>query len=153
MEYLPGTSSGCGIAGITGIQGNGLNQFSRPHYLYVDSSQNLYVSDVDNCRVMRWASDASSGSIVARYGVLGSSLNQLFHPSAVWVDSNSNVFLVDQFNHRVTKWALGASSGVVVPGITGSSGKNNHLHSTSSCIRIISFNINKNHFYYNKKNN
>ena len=128
MKYLFGASNGTVIAGITGLLGNGLNQLNYPTLLYVDSSENLYVSDTYNYRVMRWTNGASSGSIVAGDGTSGFALNQLSVPYGVWVDSNSNVLVAEYLNHRVTKWALGASSGIVVAGITGSPGKNNHVH-------------------------
>ena len=129
MKYLSGASNGTAVAGITGVLGNGSNQLNYPTYLYVDASQNLYVTDTFNNRVMRWINGAFSGSVVAGDGTLGTSLNQLYYPYGVWVDSSSNVFVVEYINNRVTKWALGASSGVVVAGITGSPGKNNHVHS------------------------
>ena len=134
MKYLSGASNGTVIAGVTGVLGNGSNRLNYPTYLYVDSSQNLYIADTINYRVMRWTNGASSGSIVAGDGTSGSSLNQLSGPYGISIDSNSNVFLAEYSNHRVTKWALGASSGVVVAGITGLGGKNNHAHSIFSCV-------------------
>ena len=135
MKYLSGTSNGTLIAGTTRVPGTGLNQLSYPSLLYVDSSQNLYVADTINYRVMRWTNGASSGSIVAGDGTLGYSLNQLNQLSGVWVDSSSNLFVVDLGNNCVTKWALGTSSGVVVAGITGSPGKNNRAYNILACLR------------------
>ena len=133
--YIKWSNNGTVIAGITGVLGNGSNQLNNPNYVYVDSSQNVYVADASNNRVMRWTNGASSGSIVAGNGTFGSSLNQLSSVYGVWVDSSSNVFVAETNNNRVTKWALGALAGVVVAGITGSPGKNNHAHNIVACVR------------------
>lgn len=123
MKYSYGAPNGTIVAGTTGINGSGLNQFSTwMNLLYVDSSQTLYVGDMLNQRVMRWTNGASSGSVVAGTGSNGTSLNQVSQPWGVWIDSSSNLFVTDAFNQRVTRWALGATSGVLVAGITGLSG-------------------------------
>ena len=112
------------VAGTTNVTGNSsfLDLFSTGlRYLYVDSSQNLYVADTYNNRVMRWASNATSGVMVAGSGTFGSTLNQIYSPYGIWVDSNSNIFIAEYQNNRVTKWAPGATSGIFVAGGNGSS--------------------------------
>ena len=122
MRYMSGVTSGTIVAG-TGVSGTGLNQLSTgTRYIYVDSSQNLYIADTYNNRVMRYASNDSAGVIVAGNGSFGTSLNQVYYPYGVWVDSNSNIFVAEYQNQRVTFWAAGGTAGVVVAGVTGSSG-------------------------------
>jgi sugar lactone lactonase YvrE len=123
VSYLRDATSGTIVAGI-GTSGNASNQFSTAvRYNYVDASENIYIADTGNNRVMRWASGGSTGVIVAGTNTSGNSLNQLNYPYGVWVDSSSNVFVTDESNQRVMKWASGASAGVVVAGITSSSGE------------------------------
>ena len=123
LLYLPNAASGTIVAG-TGAPGNALDQLDAGiRYNTVDTSGNLYVVDSDNNRVMRWASGASIGVLVAGNGTNGSSLDQLNFPYGVWIDSSSNVFVTEYYNHRVTRWAPGSSAGVVVAGVSNSPGK------------------------------
>ena len=127
MKYTPGATNGSIVAG-TSVSGTALNQFSTgTRYIYVDSSQNLYIADTYNNRVMRYASNDSAGVIVAGNGSFGTSLNQVYSPYGVWVDSNSTVFTAEYQNQRVTRWTAGATAGVVVAGVTGSSGESNSV--------------------------
>ncbi len=72
MKYPLGVTSGTLVAG-SGTNGTALNQFgtSGIRYLYVDSSQNIYVSDTYNGRVVRWTSGATAGVVVAGNGLMG----------------------------------------------------------------------------------
>jgi hypothetical protein len=122
VSYLPNATSGTVVAG-TGVSGNALNQFAGGmRFNYVDTSDNIYITDSGNSRVVRWASGGSTGVIVAGTGTAGTALNQLNAPYGVWVDSSSNLFVTEFTNNRATKWASGASVGVLVAGITNSPG-------------------------------
>ncbi|CAF0846669.1 unnamed protein product [Adineta steineri] len=122
LKYAPGVTNGTVIAGAN-VSGTALNLFSIVlRFIFVDSSQNLYVADTYNNRVMFWANGSSSGTIVAGNGSLGNSLNQINNPYGIWVDSGSNVYVADYTNHRVTQWASGATTGILVAGNTSSAG-------------------------------
>ncbi|CAF4350795.1 unnamed protein product, partial [Adineta steineri] len=108
-------------------------------FIFVDSSQNLYVADTYNNRVMFWANGSSSGTIVAGNGSLGNSLNQINNPYGIWVDSGSNVYVADYTNHRVTKWASGATTSILVAGNTSSAGKQNSKKYIYDIMEIIIF--------------
>ncbi|CAF4276111.1 unnamed protein product, partial [Rotaria magnacalcarata] len=56
--------NGLTVAGGNG-QGNGINQLSYPHGLYVDDDQTVYVADQYNHRIVEWKSGATSGQVVA----------------------------------------------------------------------------------------
>ena len=65
-----GSSSGTVVAGGNGA-GNNLNQLSNPLGVTVDGSGNVYVADTDNCRLVKWAPNASSGTLLlGKYGCL-----------------------------------------------------------------------------------
>ena len=132
MRYLQGTNAGTLVAG-TGT--NGIR------YIYVDSHQNIYVSDTYNGRVIRWSNGSSAGVIVAGNGTYGTSLNQLGYPYGLWVDSSSNVYVAEYQIHRVTKWAPNATAGVVVAGITSSSGMLNEEILKLSFMRKVLLNM------------
>lgn len=125
MKYLQGTSTGVLVAG-TGIGGSALNQLATSgfRYLYVDSSENLYIADSNNQRIVRWANGASTGVIVAGNGTFGTSLSQLTTPYGIWVDSSASIYVAEYGSHRVTKWDSGATSGTLIAGVTGSAGRN-----------------------------
>jgi hypothetical protein len=122
ISYLTNAATGTVVAGANG-NGAALNQLgSNMRFNYVDTNGSIYIVDVTNIRVVRWASGSSTGVVVAGNTGAGAGLNQLNSPYGIWVDSSSNVFVSEYANHRVTKWAPGSSSGVVVAGITGVAG-------------------------------
>jgi len=126
LKYTPGNSTGTVIAGTTNTSGTALNLLSTGgRYLYVDSSQNVYIGDAYNNRITLWSSSANTGVIVAGIGTFGSALNETYYPYGVWVDSSSNIYVTEYQNQRVSKWVSGGSAGIVVAGITSSSGMNN----------------------------
>ncbi|CAF4442375.1 unnamed protein product [Rotaria sp. Silwood2] len=45
--------------------GEELNQLNRPHGLYVDENQTVYVADLGNHRIVAWPAGATSGQVVA----------------------------------------------------------------------------------------
>ncbi|CAF4803733.1 unnamed protein product, partial [Rotaria magnacalcarata] len=52
------------IAGV-GTVGVSANQFNYPFGMVLDSSNALYISDLNNSRVQLWASNAWTGTTVA----------------------------------------------------------------------------------------
>ncbi|CAF1203453.1 unnamed protein product [Adineta steineri] len=123
MKYAPGVTNGTIVAGTTNVSGTTMNLLSTGiRYIYVDSSQNLYIADTYNNRVMLWPSGASTGTIVAGNGTFGTSFNQIYYPYGVWVDSSSNIYVAEYQNQRVTKWAPGATTGDLLAGNTSSAG-------------------------------
>ena len=109
-------------------QGNALNQFHSPEHLHVDSENNIYVSDRDNHRVVKWTQNATEGIVVAGGNGAGSDLNQLSNPAGIYVDSSGNVYIADYYNHRVTKWVPDATEGILVAGGNGSGSDLNQIN-------------------------
>ncbi|CAF4126992.1 unnamed protein product, partial [Adineta steineri] len=123
LKYAPSVTTGTLIAGLTNVSGTTLDLFSTGiRYIFVDSSQNLYVADTYNNRVMFWANGASTATIAAGNATFGTSFNQIYSPYGIWVDSSSNVYVAEYQNQRVTKWAPGATTGILLAGVTGSAG-------------------------------
>ncbi|MEJ0079926.1 MAG: NHL repeat-containing protein [Puia sp.] len=114
------------VAGGNGF-GNAPDQFDHPVGIFVDHNSNLYVADLDNHRVQKFALGSTVGVTVAGGNGPGFAANQLQFPTAVFVDEAGNVYVVDDGNHRVQKWAPGATSGVTVAGGNGPGAAANQL--------------------------
>ena len=84
--------------------------------VHLDNEGQIYFSDGDNHRVLRFNPTDNTYTIVAGGNGQGSALNQLNVPYGIYVDASKNVFVADYSNHRIVKWALGASSGTIVAG-------------------------------------
>ncbi len=110
--------NGITVAGGNGA-GNALNQLSNPHDVFVDNAGNLFVSELGNARVTKWAPGATLGTIVA---------TTAGEPAGVHVDASGNVYAAERSSHQVTKWAPGAISGVVVAGGNGAGDALNQLN-------------------------
>ena len=67
------------VAGGNG-QGSNLNQLNYPSNIYLDDSDNLYVVDSQNHRIVKWAPGAIEAVVVAGGNGEGNSLNQLKTP-------------------------------------------------------------------------
>ncbi|CAM4760395.1 unnamed protein product [Rotaria magnacalcarata] len=96
--------NGLTVAGGNG-QGNGINQLSYPHGLYVDDDQTVYVADQSNRRIVEWKSGATSGQVVAGGNEEGSGDHQLSQPLDVIVDKERDSLIIcDNSNRRVVRW-------------------------------------------------
>ncbi|CAF1333844.1 unnamed protein product [Adineta ricciae] len=114
------------VAGGNG-KGDQLNQFKCPTFLFVDDEQSLYVSDVENHRVMKWRKDAQEGIVVAGGNGKGENLNQLSHPRGVTVDHEGRIYVADYVNHRIMRWCEGDEEGEITVGGNGEGNEPNQL--------------------------
>ena len=101
------------VAGGNG-EGTELNQLFRPMDLHLDESDNLYVLDTYNHRVVKWLPGAIQGSVVAGGNNNGSDLNQLYYPHAFSVDDSGNIYIADWDNRRIVKWDVNSSEGSIL---------------------------------------
>jgi sugar lactone lactonase YvrE len=93
-----------------GTDGNGPGQIHLPSGIAVDRDGNMYVSDSDNWRMIKFAPD---GTPVDQYppcgapgecGVLdGKDPGQFFDHNGVVVDGQGNLFVADSGNDRVER--------------------------------------------------
>ena len=80
----------------------------------VDAAGNIYVSDMTNARVMKWAPNASSGTVVAGGVGAGNAINALDYPDGLFVHpSGSHIWIAERFNNRVVRWSIPGASVVV----------------------------------------
>ncbi|CAF1136441.1 unnamed protein product [Adineta steineri] len=120
-------NKGVVVAGGNG-QGDQLNQFNDPRFIFVDDDQSVYVSDVNNHRVMKWRKDAKEGRTVAGGNGYGGDLNQLYLPHGVIVDDLGQVYVTDFGNHRVMRWYEGNEEGEIVVGGNDGGNQSNQLN-------------------------
>jgi hypothetical protein len=92
------------------------NEMHLTRGVWVDKYGNVYATDIDNNRVLKYKPDSSVGKTVAGGNGYGSGLDQLAKPTSVVVDFQGNLYINDEDNQRVVKWAPGAKSGIVVAG-------------------------------------
>ncbi|CAF4018008.1 unnamed protein product [Adineta steineri] len=129
QKWIIGNSSGVTVAGqADGTSGATSTTLNAPVGFAIDSSNNLYIADRSNYRVMYWANGASSGSMIAGTGSTGSANNQLNNPNAIErVSSSGTLYISDRENQRIMQYLDGASSGTVVAGGNGAGTGSNQL--------------------------
>ena len=98
-----------------------LNNTYSLTYLYVDTNDNIYLSDSYHHRVLLFHSNLANETLVAGTGVNGPDDARLDHPYGVFVNHIGVIYIADFQNHRIMKWLPGASSGIRVAG-TGIAG-------------------------------
>jgi sugar lactone lactonase YvrE len=121
--------------GFAGFQGDGnlatLAELNAPRAVAVDSSDNLYIADQNNCVVRKVT--ASSGIITTVAGTPNScaysgdggpaTSAHLNTPVGVAVDSSGNIYIADYYNQRIRKVATnGTITTVAGDGTAGFSG-------------------------------
>jgi DNA-binding beta-propeller fold protein YncE len=98
----------------------------QPNFMVLDSSNNVYVSDTLNNRVLKFA---GNGNYLTQWGRNGSGNGQFSDPQGIAVDSNNNVYVADYYNDRVekfdsngnylTQWGSGGSGNGQFNGLFG----------------------------------
>jgi sugar lactone lactonase YvrE len=80
---------------------------------------------------MKWAPNATSGTMVAGTGLVGNGNNQLNRPYGLYLDEiNSHLYIADLNNHRIQRYTLGIiSNGSTVAGGNGAGSRSNQLNS------------------------
>ncbi|CAF1290446.1 unnamed protein product [Adineta steineri] len=114
-RWRQGDKQGTLVAGGHG-QGNHLNQFYEPNYIFVDENHSVYVADYRNKRVMKWMKNMTEGILVAPGQVSTENPNSLFSPKGVIVDHMGNIYVSNGVSHQITRWSSGAVEGAPVVG-------------------------------------
>ncbi|MFZ0319755.1 MAG: hypothetical protein WAL56_11565 [Candidatus Sulfotelmatobacter sp.] len=126
------TVAGDGTAGYSGDGGAATGaELNYPLGLAVDTSGNIYIADLINCRVRKVTVSTGIITTVAGNGKCGYSGDggaatsaELANPSTVAVDKSGNIYIADENNNRVRKVTV--STGIITTvagnGIAGYSG-------------------------------
>lgn len=129
QKWAAGATTGVTVAGGNGF-GMALNQLATPSMngnLYVDGSENVFVTEYSSHRVSKWAPGATAGVVVSGGNGQGSAANQLNNPTGIAVDNLGGIFITDYNNHRVQYWPSGATIGTTVVGGNGSGNALNQI--------------------------
>jgi sugar lactone lactonase YvrE len=80
----------------------------------VDDDAAIYVTDIDNDRVVKWTSGGSNGQVMAGGHGRGNRDDQLNVVISVVVDKNGTLFICDRDNKRVLRWGKNESHGETI---------------------------------------
>ncbi len=96
----------------------------------VDREKNVYMSESDRHRVVKWSPYTNTSTIVAGKTNTSGSTSALFdHPQGIHVTRDgSAVYVADMWNNRIQKWPKDAREGFTVAG-------NNTEQFSSICYR------------------
>lgn len=105
QRYAPNSTIGETVAGAaSGNAGSSNNQLRLPRGIAIDNDLNIYITDYDNHRVMKWAPNATSGTVF----VSSATYSQPY--GIVLKDSSSNeIYVSDRDKNSVNQWFFGAS--------------------------------------------
>jgi DNA-binding beta-propeller fold protein YncE len=70
-------------------------------WMAVDASNNIYLTDDENSRVVKLA---AGGTYLSQWGSYGSGDGQFSNPEGITLDSSNNVYVADDFNYRIEKF-------------------------------------------------
>ncbi|HXD11055.1 MAG TPA: NHL repeat-containing protein, partial [Anaerolineales bacterium] len=86
----------------------------RPTDVFVDSDGRLWVTDQENCRILRFDNAATKANGASADGVLGqinftsrvctTSQNGMYYPQGLFIDSNDRLWVADLWNNRVIRF-------------------------------------------------
>jgi DNA-binding beta-propeller fold protein YncE len=80
-----------------GYSGEAVGQFDGPACVALDSSDNVYVTDVNNHRIQKiW----ENGDFISSIGNEGEGDGQFIEPEGLDVDSEGNIYVADTGNFR-----------------------------------------------------
>ncbi|MCB8978638.1 MAG: hypothetical protein H6657_14555 [Ardenticatenaceae bacterium] len=125
------TVAGTGVPGYSGDGGQATtSQINRPHGIFVDALDNLYITDELNQRIRKVDLNTGIITTVAGNGVAGFSgdggpaiSSSLSAPKWVTVDSAGNIYIADSDNHRIRRVEAGTGTMTTFVG-TGTGGYN-----------------------------
>jgi hypothetical protein len=106
--------------------------------LHIDCNNDIYVTDLDNNRVVKYNYNNGTQTIIAGNNGLGSAANQFSSSYGSFVDENQTVYVADYGNQRVQKWIAGATSGVTMAGVTGTIGSSSMYLSGPLAVMVDS---------------
>ena len=101
-----------GQLNATTVAGNGSSYsmtLNSPTAVVLDADKNLFVSDFNNHRIVRFSS-SNCQCLFGCTGGSGAGMNQLNNPHSLSFDSNGNLYVVDVGNNRIQKFLLEKNS-------------------------------------------
>jgi sugar lactone lactonase YvrE len=122
--------------GTTIAINSSLNPLGQTRDLHIDVNNNIYVTDSDYSRILKFYPYNGIGVILAPTNGSGSGANQLLTPYGNFIDGNQTLYVADRGNHRIQMWLVGATSGTTVAGVTGIPGSNLTLLNSPNAVIV-----------------
>jgi NHL repeat len=121
QKWIIGAPNGTTIAGNSnGNSGSTATELNRPSGIDFDKNGYMYVADLNNHRIQRFAPGSFTGVTVAGTGVASTSTGALDTPTAVSVDNSFNMYITENGNNRFVLWPANASNSTIL--INGGAG-------------------------------
>ena len=127
------TIAGNGMPDFSGDNGLAINaQFNNPEFITIDSSGNIFISDLNNNRIRKIDFATGIVTTIVGNGTVGFSgdsglatMASLHTPGGLAIDNNNNLYFVDIYNNRIRKVDnAGIISTYAGTGVAGYSGDN-----------------------------
>ncbi|CAF2184008.1 unnamed protein product [Rotaria magnacalcarata] len=106
-------TSGTTVAGsAAGNSGSTNGLLHQPVDVKVDGDYNIFITDMGNKRVVKWAANATIGSVLIDGSSGGAAQNQISNPYGLILinDSLNHVYLSDNNQRSAYLWAFGAAN-------------------------------------------
>ena len=103
---------------VVGFNGSLLNELYSPRGLARDpNTGTLYIADMNNHRVVSYASGATIGVLVAGGNGAGTLLTQLHTPTGLYLDISTNsLYISNLLGYSIVRWVIGATTSILVAG-------------------------------------
>lgn len=98
----------------------------------VDRNGSVYVSDSANHRIVKWAVNATEGTVIFGGNGNGSRTDQLTTSGGIVLDDNGTLYVADENNQRILRILAGARNGTIVAGGHGQGSAANQLNNPIS---------------------
>jgi len=105
QRFYSNSTNGTTVAGITNSASSALTNLKNPSGILIDDDLNLYILDMDNKRVLKWAPNGTNGTILISNNILDESHDLLFA-----IGSSDRVYISDRNDHVIYLWQFGALS-------------------------------------------
>lgn len=117
QRFLPGS-----LTATTEAANSSSNLLGQTRDLHIDVNNNVYVTDSDFSRIIKFIPNNGIGVVLAGQNGSGSAANQFLGPFGNFIDGSNTLYVADSGNSRVQMWLSQATAGTTVAGITNSSG-------------------------------
>lgn len=106
VRVSPGFTSATSVAGVFGSSGSALHLLTKPLGLAVDDDLNLYIAERDGERVVKWAPNATNGTIVINPAVSGTK----FYGLLLSLYSSNQAYVSSEDKDAVYLWTFGLTA-------------------------------------------
>jgi len=111
QAFTPGS-----IEGSTRLSNMSSNLMGQMRDLHIDVNNNIYFTDSDYNRVVKYTPYSTIGIVLAG-GDLGSDNSQLNVPYGSFIDGNNVLYVADRSNHRIMRFLPETNVGTIAAGV------------------------------------